>query len=152
MLYKLPGPNRSTNFCSLRRGISLHTRQATLPQAVYFMMRTQNSAFNTGNRLTERSRLVFTRRATDNQHIDTVIMLRCKSTNRQRSHAVPKQNHREVRKMPVYFFIYCPDILKHRLCSAAIHISQIIRILHALSMSAMIMNNCYVPFFPPDIP
>ena len=28
--------------------------------------------------------------------------------------------------MPVYFFIYCPDILKHRLCSAAIHISQII--------------------------
>ena len=111
------------------------------------MMRTQNSAFNTGNRLTERSRFVFTRRATDNQHIDTVIMLRCKSTNRQRSHAVPKQNHREVRKMPVYLFVHRSYILKHCLCSAAIHISQIIRILHALSMSAMIMNNCYVPFF-----
>ena len=49
--------------------------------------------------------------------------------------------------MPVYFFIYCPDILKHRLCSAAIHISQVIQRPHTFPMTTVIVDHTYIAFF-----
>ena len=74
-------------------------------------------------------------------------MLTCKSPHCQRAHTVSHQDQRKIREIFADVMIYFRNVLEHSLCSATVHISEIIFGTDTPSMSSVVMDHGHKSLF-----
>ena len=115
-------------------------------QQFAFMTPAPDLSFDPGDQLAYGTGIADTGRTAHDQQIHAVVMFRCESSYSQRSHTVPEQGQRNTGIFLPDPLIDGQDILQQGFRPSPVHVTKIFLALHALSVTALIMDDRDISF------